>query len=1758
MKIALAGYISDEIIHDSNRTIVYRALRATDRQPVIIKIQKGELLGVEQIARFKQEYKILHQLDCPGVIKIYGLEKFQNKLALILEDFAGISLKDFTCCKQLNLKEFLQIAVQLVTALNFIHQNNIIHKDIKPKNILINPQTGQVKIIDFSIASRLTKESPVLSIPKLLEGTLAYISPEQTGRMNRTVDYRCDLYSLGITFYELLTSSLPFQSTDPLELIHCHIAQQPISPHELKSTIPLVISNLVMKLLAKNAEDRYQSAFGLKSDLELCWQELETTGEIQDFAIAENDKTGLFLIPQKLYGRETEVASLMTTFECVSQGTSEITLVSGYSGIGKSALVNEIYKPIVQQSGYFIKGKFDQFKRDIPYASIIQAFQELIQQLLVESEEKLNIWKQKLLARLGGNGQVIVDVIPELELVIGSQPAIPKLGAAETQIRFNRLFQEFVWVFAQAEHPLVIFLDDLHWADSASLKLIEILMTARNHGYLLLIGAYRDNEVSSTHLLMQTLDKIQDYGTNINNIVLSALKLNSICQLIAETLQKTTFAEPLAELILNKTQGNPFFLTQLLRSLHQEGLIAFDFINNCWLWDIQQTNPVGVTDNVVDLMTKKIQELSQNTQKVLVLAACIGNRFDLKTLAVINEKSLITTASEIWAALQAGLIVPLNNAYKIPLFIGEETAASTNFDDAIFYQFLHDRVQQAAYALIPKLAKEATHLKIGRLLLQSQPLEVQKENVFELVNHLNYGVDLITEQAERDKLAQLNLVAGCKAKNAIAYEPARRYLNTGISLLSSDTWQNQYELTLDLYDATSDLECLSTNYQYCQSLINIALENNQTLLDRVRICKRQIQLYIAQGNLAASIDKALEMLAQLEVFIPTDTNGIDSYCEQLKQKLEFNNNEIAKLIDLPVISNPYKQAAMEILNTMPGPVYIARAQLFMPMMLTMTELSVDYGNSVHSTFGYCIYGLLLCGAWKNIEAGYQFGRLALELLDKFNEKALYCNVMKVYSTHIHPCKNHINSAIELLQLSIESAISTGNVEFLGYGSGECAMYLLFSGENLNIVEQKITSYVEIVESFKQDLGIYYIRIAKQIVLNLIGNTIDPLVLTGESFNETEMLPILIAANWQMLLCCFYLFKLMLAYLFKDYTSAIAYAKSTQSNIAGVLGMMMDYEYNFYHSLTLLKECDLLGESQKQHNLNLVKLNQEVLELKAIYAPMNFQHKYELVEAEKARVLKQTAVAIEYYELSISHAREQGYLQEQALASELAAEFYLALGKEHIAKIYMTDACFYYESWGAIAKSKDLFKRYPQLIIKQVDLAKTPSRLIASATTSTSSESSILLDLATVFKASQAISGEIVLTNLAKKLITIVIESAGAQTGFLVAEKDGAFVIEAAGIAGQETVVLFSDSCEQKLASLPLSIINYVFRSKENVVLNDASRDGIFTNDPYTIDNQPKSVLCMPIIYQGRVSNILYLENNLTTAAFTLKRLEVLRMLSAQIAVSLENAALYDNLAKANKQLENYTETLETTVIQRTQELQEKNNTLEEATTQLKFINQELEIFSSAVSHDLRAPVRRIENFSQMLAQNLGEQIEPASKDYIRRIRAANQQMGRSIEDLLRLSKISHQDIYKQQVDLSAVVKTIADDLQKAELERKVAWQIADSILAKGDRDLIHAVIENLLGNAWKYTRKTLDAVIEFGELPQSKSTYFIRDNGAGFDMNYAHQLFKPFQRLHSASEFEGNGIGLATVQRIVQRHGGKIWAEAEIDRGATFYFTLSS
>src|SRR5919199_1244518 len=1544
----LLQYQINSTLHTGVETIIYRGQITSHQQSAILKVLKSDYPTLEAITRLKHEYRIRQGLDHPNIVKILSLETFNHRLGLLLEDFGGDSLSQQLQFQKISITTCLSITIQITKALDYLHQNQIIHKDIKPSNIIIRNQSEIVKLTDFGIASRLSKENPVFTNPNSVEGTLAYMSPEQTGRMNRTLDYRTDFYSLGVTLYEMLTGQLPFLSQDPLELVYSHIAQLPAAPQQFNPEIPPAISEIVMKLMAKNAEDRYQSARGLLADLELCLHELRTRGKITDFSPGRLDVLSQLLIPQKLYGRETQVDLLLAAFDRVSQGTRELMLVSGYSGIGKSAIVNEINKPITRQRGYFISGKFDQFKRNIPYASLTQAIGSLMRQLLTENAIKLEKWRSQILTAVGLNGQIIIDVVSEVELVIGKKPEVPQLSPTESQNRFNRVFKEFIQAFTQiTQSPLVIFLDDLQWTDSATLKLIQLLVTDPDSKYLLFIGAYRDNEVSRTHPLIQSIEEIQEAGTVVNNIVLQALNLDNVTQLIADTLKENFIPQPpsiqakaepgnltyplrarsergvmpLAELSWNITEGNPFFLTQFIQEIYQESLLKFDFDNAVWNWDLQEIQSRGIADkDVVELVVGRIQKLPKVTVSVLKLAACLGDKFTLDVLSVVNEQSPHTIANALYPALQSGLILPLSEAYKIPLLFDEDdvetdeegrrgkenklqnSSLPSSFNQGIefnskitrvSYKFLHDRVQQAAYSLIPSSSKRKTHLKIGRLLLQSIPATEIEENIFEIVNQLNSGIELIVELAEKVKIAQLNLIAARKAKAATAYEPSLKYLKVGLGLLPEDSWNHQYDLTLALYVEAIEVEYLNTNYQQSKALIDIAIKQARTIFDKVKIYEKKIQFYTSQGDFMAAIDTGLEILALLGNPLRKDSEGIRQISEQLRSQLSFETSQIADLATLPQMNDVVKLAATRILVTLIPPVYFEKPELLFPVILSLVSLSVKYGNAASSAYGYCLYGLLLCGALDDIESGYEFGRLSLNVLEQFPSDPIRCQVHKVFASHIQPWKEPLREGRKNFLTAIQTGLETGNAEYMGYGSAEYTMYLLFSGENLDVVAQKSASYEELLETLKQEFGIFYLKVGRQAALNLADRANNSCTLTGETFSEETMFPLLMKANYRMIIFCFYLLKLMLCYLSKDYAIAQLQAELGTPYLDAVIGTLYVAEHNFYHSLALLANYSTVSANEQQQSLRLVDTHQEIMQNWAFHAPCNFQHKYHLVEAEKARVLGQKIEAMEYYERAIQGAREQGYIQEEALANELAAEFYLAWGREKVAQTYMTEAYYAYFRWGAIAKVKDLESKH-SFLVSQTHSAEILKHNVTQTTTgSTSTDNfSNFLDVASFIKLSQVITSEIVLEKLLNKLIKILLENAAAQKAVLLLLKNDQLYIEATGKTTDDRVMVLQSIPVETSQDLPLSVVNYVFRSQANLVLNDATIAEPFNADSYIQNSQPKSILCLPILYQSKLQGIIYLENNLAVAAFTQERVKVLEVLVSQVAIAIVNAQLY--------------------------------------------------------------------------------------------------------------------------------------------------------------------------------------------------------------------------------------------------------------------------
>ena len=1831
-------------LHEGAETIIYRGQRAIDQSVTILKVLKAEYPTLEAITRLKHEYQIRQKLDSKHIVKAICLETFDHRLGLILEDFGGESLGKLLEKERLNLRVILDIAIQITKALEYLHQNQIIHKDIKPSNIIIKSQTKQVKLTDFGIATKLNKENPQFNNPNSVEGTLAYMSPEQTGRMNRTLDYRTDFYSLGITLYEMLTNRLPFQSSDPLEIVYSHIALQAIAPHQINSDIPPAISEIVIKLMAKNAENRYQSAAGLLADLEICLHQLETTGEITDFIPGRLDILSQLLIPQKLYGRQQQVNELLAAFERVGAGSpesvppnqdiqkpalphpetvarlaafervgggspeslppnrnteiparsqSELMLVSGYSGIGKSAVVNEVSKPITRSKGYFISGKFDQFKRNIPYASLIQAFNSLLRQLLTESAGAIEIWRTKILTALGTDGKVIADVIPELELIVGKPPEVAELGPVESQNRFNRIFKEFIRVFAQKEHPLVIFLDDLQWADSATLKLMQTLITDPEQQYLLLIGAYRDNEVSPTHPLIQTVEEIEKTGTVVNNIVLQPLDLENVTEIVAETLNDCTEkVNNLAELICNKTGGNPFFLTQLLQALYQENLLKFDFDylggKGGWDWSIDEIQAIGITDkSVVELVASRIEKLPTATQQVLKLAACVGDKFALDVLSLVREESANTTATELNSALQAGLILPLSDAYRIPLVFDKSESINLKLDTSrVSYKFLHDRVQQAAYSLIPENKKQSTHLKIGQLLLHNTPAEKLEENIFDIVNQLNVGIDTISQPTEKTQLATLNLTAGRKAKTANAYEAAVRYLRVAMQLLPADCWHNQYELTLAIYESTAEAEYLNVNYELSKQLVDIVLQQTKNILEKVNVYELQVQSYTVQNRVVEALNTGLEVLKLLGLDFPQNPNLLNIMAGLIDTKLSLGLKRIEDLANLPEMTDRTQQAAIRILSGILGTAMAVKPRLVPLLTFMMLKLCIKYGNSPYASFAYVFYGAILCHLG-DINLAYQFGELAIRMLDKFPSRSIKSRVYLILSASIQHRKADLNSGLGYLMEGFEIAMETGDLAYVGYCINGYCNSKMWIGEPLYLVEEETNKYLKLMQQLKQQGCSQSISILRQTAINLRSEAVEPWHLIGDNFNELEILPILIEAKNFFLVGFVYNVKTQLNFLFKNYLQALENSKLFEKYEEAVSGFYLVSLHNFYYSLSLLALYPEASKGEKKEYLKKVVQNQKKLQKWAVGAAMNYQHKYDLVAAEKARVLGYDTQAMNLYDRAIAGAAKNGYIQEEALAYELAGEFYQSLGKQIISQAYLTKAYYGYIRWGALAKVKHLESTHP-FLVAQTRAAETRTLDVASTTTGNTTSNGLgeFLDVATFIKSSQAINSEIVLENLLTKLIKIILENAAAQKVVLLLLKDDRLYIEAVGNSTDTQATVLQSIPFENSQDLPISAINYVFRSQKPLVLDDATVTAPFNADACIREFEIKSILCLPIICQSQLQGIIYMENKLAAAAFTADRVEVLKVLVSQVAIAIENANLYSREQEKSQQLEKSFAELQQAQLQLIQG--EKMSSLGNLVAGVAHeINNPVGFIAGNIS-EATAAVGDLISHLQLYQE---EVINPSSKIAQD---AEDIDLEYLIEDLPKML-----GSMKVGCDRIRNISTSLRTFSRADTSQKVSADIHEGIdstlmilqhrlKANSDRPLIQVVKEygnipkvkcylgqlnqvfmNLLANAidcFEEANKGRSfAEIELApniitiktEIDDENQTVAIeiRDNGNGISQEVVSRIFDNLFTTKGVGK--GTGLGLSISRQIVEEtHGGKLSCDSVVGEGTEFAIAL--
>ena len=1821
----LAGYQINQSIYQGMRTLVYRGIRRSDSLQVAIKFLRNPYPSFNELVNFRNQYAIAKNINHPGIVVPLSLERCGKGYALVMPDLGAISLdKAIENHQSLDLECCLKIAMQLAETLQELDQQGVIHKDIKPANILIHPETQEVKLIDFSIASLLPKEAQEIKNFNLLEGTLAYISPEQTGRMNRGIDYRSDFYSLGATLYQLLTGVLPFNSDDPMELVHGHISQQPIAPAELKNKkshieIPPVVSDIVMKLMAKNAEDRYQSALGLKLDLEKGLKQWKETCKIQSFELGTRDIAGHFLIPEKLYGREAEVQTLLEVFlrvasgqeKRVANGDGELTrhsgggesrvemmLVAGFSGIGKTAVINEVHKPIVRQRGYFIKGKFNQFQRNIPFSAFVIAFRDLIEQLLSESDAHLTQWRDKILAALGENSQVIIDVVPELEQIIGKQPKVAELSGSEAQNRFNLLFQKFIQVFSTQEHPLVIFIDDLQWADSASLKLMQLLMGDRQMGYLLLLGAYRDNEVSPAHPLMLTLDEMGKSGATLNTITLAPLSQTDLNRLIADTLScSQEVAWPLTELIDQKTKGNPFFATQFLKGLHEDGFISFNRELGYWLCDITTVRQLVLTDDVVEFMVTRLHQLPEVTQEILKLAACIGSHFNLKTLAIVSEQSRTEVARNLWVALQEGLVLPLEETYKF--FYANQEEQTSSIDVSVDYKFLHDRIQQAAYSLIPDAQKQEKHLNIGRLLCKNTSEEEREERIFDTVNHLNAGRSLIVTLEERKQLCELNLQAGRKAKNATAYEVSNDYLLLGIELLPEQNWECEYELSLALYESAAESAYLVGNFEKMEQLADVGLKNARTLLEAIVIHEVKIQALQAQTLFREAIEAALLLLQALGVrqFPEYPGTSDTQLClEEMQQNL--GDRHPLDLLDSPPMSDPNMLAAMRILASIAGASYITNPMLFILMVFERARLSIDYGNSPYSDFAYAAMGLVLCGVFNNIELGYQFGELAIQLALK--QTTPYSGrAIKVANAQVKHHKEPIRNTLEGLKTAYLMGLQSGDFEYVGYAALYYSSHCYLSGQELSALEGKLYNYSKALEEFKQKSSKNYIDIYRQAIHNLLKRSEHPCLLVGNAYDEAKMLPVHQEANDLTALYYIHLNRAILCYLFQDYDRSHESLSAAEPYSGGAVSTPLIPIFHFYRSLVTLAKIELQPELERQEQIEKIRGNQEILSKCAHHAPPNYSHKWHLVEAEKHRVLGNKTEAIELYDRAIAGAKDNEFLQEEALANELAAKFYLDWGKEKVASSYMTDAYYGYARWGAKAKIDQLEEKYPQLLASifqqprlHLESNQTATFTLTQTAGSSTSTPDLILDWATAMKASQSLSSEIHLDKLISTLMKAALENAGADSAILLLSQQEIWQVVARCLG---TSCDFYSTEASYEGTLPTSVINKVKRSQKPIIVNDFSRDTQFTADPYLLQEQPKSFLCVPILNQGKPIGILYLENHLAVGAFTGDRVELLSMLCSQAAISLENARLY-------QQSQDYAQKLKGTVqeLQQTQQqLQQSFEELKQA--QLQLVQSEkmsaLGNLVAGVAHEINNPVGFISGNiepARDYVQDLLGLIDLYQQEYPQPSEAIEEELEAIDLEFVRSDLLELISSMRSGTDRIRHISTSLRTFTRTDKEYKVAFDIHQGIESTllilkhrlktneerpaieiikdyGELPEVHCfpgqlnqVFMNLIANA-------IDALEEgnqgrsFEEIANQikistsataqEVTIGIADNGMGMPEEVRERIFE--QGFTTKAVGKGTGLGMAIAKSIVvQKHGGKITCTSQLGKGTELTLSI--
>ncbi|MGB8521325.1 MAG: sigma 54-interacting transcriptional regulator [Candidatus Acidiferrales bacterium] len=1442
-----------------------RSAKASASCPVLVLTSAVDQPAPSSSARLEHAYDLRSELDSSWAARPLELIHDHGKPALVIEDHGGEVLARLLG-KPWELDAFLRVAIGITAALGRLHQRGLFHRDIKPANVFVNTSSGEAWLSGFGLASRLPRERQTPEPPETIAGTLAYMAPEQTGRTNRSIDSRSDLYSLGVTLYQLLTGSLPFTASDPMVWVHCHIARRPVPPSERLDNIPIAVSQIIMRLLAKTAEERYQTATGLESDLRRCLAEWEARRHVIEFPLGQHDTPDRLLIPEKLYGREREVDALLAAFDrVVKGGAPELVLVSGYSGIGKSSVVNQLHMVVAPPRGLFASGKFDQYKRDVPYSTLVQAFQSLVRPLLGKSDAELAIWRGAFLQALELNAQLMTGLIPELKLIIGDQAPVPELEPQQAQSRFHLVLRRFIGVFARPEHPLALFLDDLQWLDGATLELLEDLLTRSELRHLMIIGAYRDNEVDAAHPLTRKLEAIRQAGARVQEVRLAPLACDDLGQLIADALRcDPADAAPLVQLVHEKTAGNPFFVIQFLYSLAEEGLLCFDHDASRWSWDLDRIREKGYTDNVVDLMVGKLTRLPVETQQALQQLACLGNVAAIATLSNVLETPEERVHAELWPAVCHELIERLEGSYK----------------------FTHDRVQEASYSMIPEALRADVHLRIGRLLLTETPTDKREEAIFEILNQLNRSAGLIISQEERDQLAELNLLAGKRAKGATAYASALTYLIAGGALLKDDGWERRRELIFALELNRAECEFLTGQFPVAEERLAALSNRTKTKVELAIVACLRMDVSTTLNLSGRAVAFCLDYLRHAGIeWSPHPTD------EEMRREYEriwslLGNRTIEDLIDLPLMQDPAPLATVDVLIKVLPPAKQTDENLASLAICKAVSLSIEHGNCDASCVAYEWLARVAGPHFSDHKAGYRFGHVGFELVERRGLKRYQASTHHCFAIFVARWTKHVRACVDLLRRTFELANRIGDLTYAAYVCHNLNSDLIFAGETLPQVQAEANHGLAFAEKMRFGLVIDIITTQLALVRTLRGFTPKFGCFDDAQFNESCIeFDLSSGQRLATIACRYWIRKLQARCIAGDYATAIDAASKAQPLLWTVSALFEEAEYHFYGALSEAACCDSAPAGERLQHLNAVAAHHKQLQVWAENCPENFANRAALVGAEIARIEGRVLDAEQLYEQAIHSAQANGFVHIEALSDDLAARFYAARGFEDIAHLYLRKARYGYLRWGADGKVRQLEEMYPHL--RTEEPAPGPTSTIATPVEH--------LDLATVIKVSQAVSSEIVLEKLIHTLMRTAIEQAGAERGLLILPRGDELHVQAEATTRGEDVTVHLRSAADSTAALPESVVRYVMRAREDVILGDAAAGSPFSADPYIGRHRARSIVCLPLVNQARLNGVIYLENNLTAHVFTSERITVLKVLATQAAISLENTRLYRDL-----------------------------------------------------------------------------------------------------------------------------------------------------------------------------------------------------------------------------------------------------------------------